>query len=425
MLGGYDVRKKLLYISNRVFWPPMGGHEVEMYHYCRGLHDSFGYTVDVYVFDDRDSIDVANKPKFINQVYSSIPISRSAKVWNILTRSLFGKNAWPIQSSLYYSEDNNKKILGIVSADQYDAVFVDMVRLAPYYHALEAVKGKKILDIDDTLSKRYKRQLESLDGNTVIAGQYNEKLPGILQKILASRFVKKKVLQFEIPRMERAERVYGELYDKVVFVSSIETDEFNAKYPGEKAVTVAMGVDYPYFSQEIDVDIESGTASFVGNMKTAANVDSVRMIIEKILPLSKKLQRIDFIGGCPDSLVKEYEGNPRVHFTGRVEDLRPYVKRTNLFLSPLAYGTGIKTKILEAMAMGMPVVTNSIGAEGIPGVNNVHWLTSDNYAKLAEYIDYLIDNPDAGRKIGHSAQEFVKKDFQWEYIFSQFSRLDL
>ena len=46
------MSKKLLYISNRIFWPPMGGHEVEMFHYCRGLHESCGYDIDVYVFDD-------------------------------------------------------------------------------------------------------------------------------------------------------------------------------------------------------------------------------------------------------------------------------------------------------------------------------------------------------------------------------------
>ena len=186
-----------------------------------------------------------------------------------------------------------------------------------------------------------------------------------------------------------------------------------------------MGVDYPYYSETIEVEREYGTASFVGNLKTAANVDSVRMIINQVLPLCRKLKKMDFIGECPDYLSKEFENNERVRFTGRVEDLRPYVEATNMFLSPLAYGTGIKTKILEAMAMGMPVVTNSIGAEGIPANNNVQWLVSDDPSKLAEYVDYLIENPDEGERIGKEAREFVKKDFQWDHIFLQFSRLQL
>ena len=424
-LGGSVMEKRILYVCNRVFWPPMGGHEVEMYHYSRGLHEHMHYIVDVYVFDDQAKIKVAKKPTFIDTVYTSVSISKGTKIKNLLKKSLFGNEAWPIQCALYYSQDNIKKLNEIVVNGQYDAIFVDMVRLAPYYEAFGKASLKKILDIDDTLSKRYRRQLLSVDEKTVIAGQYNEKLPFFLQKILTSSFIKKIVLRFEIPRMENAEKKYGELYDKVVFVSSIETDEFNTKYPGNKAVTVAMGVDFPYYSKPIDVEVEKGTASFVGNMKTAANVDSVRMIINQILTYSTKLKRVDFIGGCSDELVKEYKDNPKVRFTGQVEDLRPFVKATELFLSPLAYGTGIKTKILEAMAMGMPVITNSIGAEGIPAKHGVHWMTSDDPKELGRFIDEIIENPNEGTKMGRAAQEFVKKDFQWEYIFNQFSRLGL
>lgn len=419
------MNKKLLYISNRVFWPPMGGHEVEMYHYCRGLHDCCGYDIDVYVFDDASNIDLEKKPSFLNEVFISKPITKGTKIANIFRKSLFGKEQWPLQCALYFSKYNVTRIREIIDNGSYNAIFVDMIRLAPYFEAFQDAQCKRILDIDDTLSKRYRRQLQSLSEKTVIAGQYNDKLPGFIQKVLESQFIKRRVLKFEIPRMEKAEKRYGAFYDKVIFVSSIETDEFNAKYPGNKAVTVAMGVDYPFFSEEIDVKPEHGVASFVGNMKTAANVDSVRMIIDQILPLSKKLKRIDFIGGCPDYLVDEYKSNKRVRFTGRVDDLRPYVKATDLFLSPLAYGTGIKTKILEAMAMGMPVITNSIGAEGIPGENKIQWLTSDDFQVLAEYIDWVIDNPEESARIGKNAQKFVRRDFQWEHIFTHFSRLEL
>lgn len=419
------MEKRLLYISNRVFWPPMGGHEVEMFHYCRGLHERFKYIIDAYVFDNEANIDMEKKPPFLNEVFISKPITRETKIANIFRKSLFGKEQWPLQCALYYSKDNVAKINSIIERGSYDAIFVDMIRLAPYFEAFQKTQSKKILDIDDTLSKRYRRQLQSLSEKTVIAGQYNDKLPGFIQKILESQFSKRCVLKFEIPRMEKAEKKYAELYDKVVFVSSIETDEFNSKYPGNKAVTVAMGVDFPYFSEEIAVERDHGVASFVGNMKTAANVDSVRMIIDQILPFSKKLKRIDFIGGCPEYLIDEYKENERVRFTGRVDDLRPYVKATDLFLSPLAYGTGIKTKILEAMAMGTPVITNSIGAEGIPGKNKVQWLTSDDFRELGAYIDWVIDNPKEGAQIGKNAQEFVRSNFQWENIFDQFSRLDL
>lgn len=90
--------------------------------------------------------------------------------------------------------------------NNYDAVIVDMIRLATYYPAIESFKCKKILDIDDTLSKRYKRQIKAITNKTIIAGQYNNKLPVILQKVLQSAEIKKLVLNIEIPRMELAEK---------------------------------------------------------------------------------------------------------------------------------------------------------------------------------------------------------------------------
>lgn len=418
------MTQKLLYIFNRCFWPPMGGHEVEVYHYCRGLHEEMGYTIDVFLFEDEKKVDIENKPYFINDVLIAEPIRITEKIKNIACRSLVGKNAWPIQCSLYYSTPNEIKLREL-STKEYDVFFVDMIRLAPYYYAIKNAKAKKILDIDDALSKRYRRQLASLNEKTIIAGQYNERLPLWIQNILKYTTIKRAVLKFEIPRMEKAETVFSNLYDNVVFVSSVETEEFNKKIGSEKAVTIAMGVDYKYFSESIDVKRERGVASFVANMKTAANADSVRMIINDILPYSKKLKKVLFIGNCPDVLKHEFEANNRVEFVGRVDDLREYAKKGDLFLSPLAYGTGIKTKILEAMAMGIPVVTNSIGAEGIPGINGTHWMVSDDCRQLGEYIDYIIDNPQESKILAENAQNLIKDEFQWECIFKQFRKLGI
>lgn len=417
--------KKLLYISNRVFWPPIGGHEVEMFHYCRGLHEQYRYCLDVYTFETPDMLNLADKPKFLNRIYAAHPISKAAKIKNLLCQSAFGKQKWPLQCSLYYSDENVAEIQSLTENNQYDSIIVDMVRLAPYFEAFQYLKCKKILDIDDTLSKRYRRQLDSMGVKTNIAGQYNNKLPTVLQKLLRSSAVKRFVLNREISRMEWAETYYSGLYDYVIFVSPIETEEFNRKNRTEKAVTVSLGVDYPFYSEKLPVVKQAGTATFVGNMATAANADSVRMIIDKVLTHCKKLKKLVLIGNCPEELSKEYCGNERVHFIGKVPDLRATVEVGQVFLAPLAYGTGIKTKILEAMAMGMPVVTNSVGAEGILGQNGVQWFVSDDAAQIGKYVDLLLDSPEVCERIGKEAQAFVKAQFQWETIFHQFAKLGL
>ena len=127
-------------------------------------------------------------------------------------------------------------------------------------------------------------------------------------------------------------------------------------------MTVSLGVAYPFFSEKLPVKKDDGKVTFVGNMATPANADSVRYIIDQVLPNSRMIKNIVFVGKCPESLREEYEKNEKVFFTGKVDDLRMYVEGGMVFLAPIAYGTGIKTKILEAMAMGMPVFTNSIGS---------------------------------------------------------------
>lgn len=229
----------------------------------------------------------------------------------------------------------------------------------------------------------------------------------------------------EIPRMEMAEKKYSELFDRVIFVSPIETNEFNKKYRTNKAVTVSLGVDYPFFSEKLPVKKDDGKVTFVGNMATPANADSVRYIIDQVLPNSRMIKNIVFVGKCLESLREEYEKNEKVFFTGKVDDLRMYVEGGMVFLAPIAYGTGIKTKILEAMAMGMPVVTNSIGAEGIPGVNGKHWYVSDDSKEIAHFVDDLLMSQDMCDEIGKNAQKFVEATYQWDIIFEQFKELGL
>ena len=416
--------KKILYVCNRVFWPPLGGHEVEMYHYCRGLCEKRGYTIDTYIFEEEGKIDLSLKPKFINKVFCSVPISKIEIGFNLIFKTIFSLEPFPIQCSLYYSKKNRTKLRN-VSSNGYDAIFVDMIRLAPYIDSFDGGIEKKILDIDDMLSKRYRRQLESVDKKTNIAGRYVDRLPMFVKKTLSVSWIKNMILKIESAKMEKAEKLYSSLYDSVVFVSDIETQEFNKDNGFDKAVTLTMGVDYKYFSEDVYIEKEMDVAAFVANMKTSANADSVRVIANDILPHSRRIKKIRLIGEYSEELKSEFIDNEKVEFTGRVDDIRIHVKRAGLFLAPLAYGTGIKTKILEAMAMGVPVVTNTIGAEGIPGKNGDHWLVSDNYVELGEFIDYCIDHPKEASRIGKKAQQLIEKYYQWDNLYEQFSKLGL
>ena len=100
--------KKLLYITSRVFWPTKSGHEVHIYNYCKALNEKYGYCVDVYILDKKSEIDnaISSKPSFINNVFSGKSISKLDIISNLITKTLFNKEHWALQSSLYFNQKN-------------------------------------------------------------------------------------------------------------------------------------------------------------------------------------------------------------------------------------------------------------------------------------------------------------------------------
>ena len=147
------------------------------------------------------------------------------------------------------------------------------------------------------------------------------------------------------------------------------------------------------------------------------------MIINDVLPYIKSDYHFYIIGKCPDYILERHKNNDNLIFCGRVDDLREYVKKATVFLAPIAYGTGVKTKIVEAMAMEMPVVTNSVGAEGIYAVNGKHFFVYDDPKKIAEVVDKLLSDRKFSEEIGKNAGHFAYTHFRWEKVLSVYKEL--
>ncbi|MBQ8885439.1 MAG: glycosyltransferase [Clostridia bacterium] len=415
--------KKLLLVATRLFWPTDSGRKVSLYHYCKGLHEKYGYDIYVYSFLEAGQTDalIDDKPDFIKEVRLAKPIGGLKKLTNLFFRSLFG--GWALQNSLYYSGGNVCAIKKYAKEVAPEVVIVDMVRLAPYFKAIKKLPAKKILDLDDLLSKRYLRQAAADENHAQILGTYGGYASFSSKKILSGSKSKQFVLKTESKRVRRAEIKYGKLYDGVIFVSEKETAEFNALLGAEKAVTVRLGVDYDYYSGGESPEKEKGAIAFLGNMRFAPNVDSLHFIAAHILPALDFDYKLYVLGVCPDEIMASYKNNERIVFLGMVEDVRPVIKKCELFLSPIAYGTGVKTKILEAMAMGVPVVTNSVGAEGIDAQYGVHFLVENSAAETAMIVNGLIGNKEKLAELAENGQKLAKEKYRWEEIYGSFAAL--
>lgn len=417
------MRKKALVILSRYLWPVDGGRKESLNHYLKELYDNYNYEVTVMCFlEASQSVKKEDIPYYIKEVVVLEDVGIIEKALNML-RCSFGGKKWPFQCSLYYSKKNEKLIHKYVVEENPELIFTEMIRTCTYYSGFKDSRALKLANLDDLLSLRYKRQLESSNASAGFTGAYGEKLPSWLGKLLSEGFVKKTILGMESERCSKWEKRFYELYDYSLMTSNIERDILNKVMKGNKAKTLTVGVDCDYYGAPIRREKDKKGLSYVGNLSVASNADTLKMIVEDILPLVKSEYKLYVIGKCPEKIKQRYEENAQVEFCGRVDDLREYVKSTAIFFSPIAYGTGVKTKIVEAMAMGMPVITNSVGIEGIHAEKGKDIVVLDDFSEIAKVTDELLTDEQRREELGGNARKFAQDTFSWEKVFEVYKEI--
>ena len=415
------MSKRLLFVTSRLPWPQNSGRKVSLYHYCRGLAERCGYEIALFVFPEWDQPrDAGGKPPFIREVRFAAPIGRFEKLFHLATHTLSGK---PLQAALYKSRKNRLALAEFVKDFKPDVMLFDMIRLAPYMEGFQG-KVRCILDLDDLLSVRYARQLSSFDRTTGIAGHYAGGIPPLADRLFCHGKLGRMILKSEQRRLEKAELYYARRAEGVILVSEKEAKTLNNKLSNTCAVAVPMGVDMAAFAAP-DAKKRARTFGFVGNLHVAANVSSLEHIVNGILPKLTPPFSFEVAGPVPDAVRARFEGVKRLTLLGEIEALAPVMRTWQFSLCPIAFGSGLKTKILEAMAAELPVLTNTVGAEGIGAAHGKEILVIDDEVATANMASTLLDDPALCREIGKNAAAFVDKNFTWERAFEAFQNLNL
>ncbi|MGN8929143.1 glycosyltransferase family 4 protein [Collinsella sp. HCP28S3_E12] len=411
------MSKKLVFITTRLFWPADSGRKVSLYHYCKGLHERLGYDVYIYSFLEGDQTreDASEHPSFITDVRVSKPVVVGRKLKNLATALL--KPSMPLQCALYWSKENSGAIREYCEEINPDVVIIDMVRLAPYMDSLDGLKLPVVLDYDDLLSKRYERQIGKSGGN--VLGKYGTQACGLMRTAVSNPWLKNLVLHLESKRVERAEDSYARRADAVLFVSPIEASELNERLGFKKCFDATLGAEIVDLGESLpDVIYDLG---FVGNMHTAANQASLDYICNEVLPLLP-VSTLRVIGVCPDDVSERYKSNPKVSFSGKVDSIVSELMKCKILLAPFAYGTGIKTKVLEAMGMGVPVVTNSIGIEGMTCEPGIEVEIAETAKELSSICANLLGNPEQCRAVGLAGKAYVRRCHDWNTSIENLGR---
>ena len=149
------------------------------------------------------------------------------------------------------------------------------------------------------------------------------------------------------------------------------------------------------------------------------NEDAMLYFCREILPFIRSeepLARLTIVGRAPTPAVKKLADAAGIVVTGRVDDVRPYMREASVYVVPLRIGGGTRLKIFEAMAMGKAVVSTTIGAEGLPVTNGTHVMVADDPASFARAVVVLIRDADRRQQLEVAARALVVEKYDWSAV---------
>jgi polysaccharide biosynthesis protein PslH len=223
------------------------------------------------------------------------------------------------------------------------------------------------------------------------------------------------------------ERAACRRFDQVVAVSREDAETMRREYGVEHVADVPTGVDTDFFRPCGDVPREPHNLDFTGSMDWLPNEDAMQYFIKEIMPRVRQSVpgvTLTVVGRNPyPSLVKQARRDPAIVVTGRVEDVRPYMERATAYVVPIRVGGGTRLKIYEAMAMEKPIISTTVGAEGLPLRDGAELLLADTPDAFADAVVRVLKDEELARTLGLRAAATVRQRYAWAGAAAVFAEL--
>jgi len=246
------------------------------------------------------------------------------------------------------------------------------------------------------------------------------------QARLAEGLAQKALWLWQHGLTSRYEGTVARRFDRVVAVSASDREELEGRFGLRNVREIPTGVDAEAFHPS-GLEPETDHVVFCGSMDWLPNQDAVRWFVAEVLPRvvgARPGARLTVVGrNPPPELVAATAGEPSVRFTGRVEDVRPWLERASCVVVPLRIGGGTRIKIYEALAMERPVVSTSVGAEGLPIEDGQHYLLADGAEAFAGKVVECLARPEEARAVARAARLYVARRFGWDRVADAFAAI--
>jgi polysaccharide biosynthesis protein PslH len=244
---------------------------------------------------------------------------------------------------------------------------------------------------------------------------------------VASHPVKRLYMREQWRRMRAFEGRECRRFDKVVAVSQEDCGVLERAYGLRAVEEVPTGVDTDFFRPGNTVTRSSNEIVFTGSMDWLPNEDAVAWFADAILPRIRAEvpdARFTIVGRTPSQPVLDLARAHRdITVTGSVPDVRPYMERAAAFVIPMRVAGGTRLKVYEAMGMEIPIVSTTIGIEGLPVRHDVELLVADEPEAFAAAVVRLLREPPLGTRLATNAARRVRAEFGWREVASRFASI--
>jgi sugar transferase (PEP-CTERM/EpsH1 system associated) len=391
---------RLLWISHLLPYPPKGGVTQRSHNLIKEASKQ----ADIYLFSLNQRAWLPTKSeineaitelrKFCMEVKVFSLLSDKSKLdwYRLLTSSFFSFT--PYSVNWVQATEMKKSINAFLNTYEIDVIHCDTIGLDEYVTAFE--------DIPKVLNHH------NIESHMMIRRSTKEK-----------NLLKRLYFYLEGKKLRNYEKRICPFFNANLVVSELDRKRLEVISPDLNIYVVPNGVDISYFKSQNSI-VKRHSLIFTGSMDWYPNIDATEYFIRDIWPLLRKeVPDVIFTiaGRSPTNRIKKIaSGDSSINVTGYVEDIRPYIDESDIYICPIRDGGGTKLKILDAMSMKKAIVATSVAVEGLDVIHGRHILIADDPKTFVSEILHLLNNSDLKEKLGQNARQFVEKKYSWEII---------
>ena len=382
---------RLLWLSHVLPHPPKGGVLQRSYHLIRGA--SSVHDVDLLTFRQRafhpdleslsESVDALAEFVDVRGVVD-LPVDRgrAAKMAKLLSSAV---TAEPYSIRWNAGAEMDRCIRELASENEYDVVHFDAIGMFQYRHHFPKTVW--------------------------VLNHHNIESQMMYQRAEHAPLPLRTYLRWEARRLARWEARHGAEADLHLVVSKLDAERICQHVTGAQCAIVENSVDTAFF-RPLGTEKRAGHVVFVGRIDGYANLSAVRWLRDEIWPLIEggdQRRTLGIVGrNPPDDIVAWGRSNASVEVSGFVDDVRSAFDEAEVFVCPIYQGGGTRLKILDAMAMGLPIVSHSMAIEGLDIHPEEHVLVADDARSTANAVERLLTDRGLRERLGGAAQARIE-----------------